>query len=106
MAETRDSLESIAAPEENKVLIPVHSPPPDYHQSVCEGQCCVCHDSLLKESSYHPYHCANTFMGMPAGLRSTKDLGHNLERLHRTSELPQLRVKVVCGELEKIEGGI
>ena len=70
--ETWDSLENVTAPEENEVPIPVCSPPPEYHQSVCSGQHCVRRNGPLKESSYHPYRCTNTFMGMPAGLHSMK----------------------------------
>ena len=76
IAETRESSESVAAPEENKVPIPVYitSPPPEYTCLVRQDQCCVHSDGLLKKSLYHPYRHNDTCMGMPAGLRSTKDL--------------------------------
>ena len=81
--ETQESLVSVADPEENKVPIPVHvnSPPPQYQESVCQGQRCVHSNGSLKHSLYHPYHCAKTSMEMPASLPSTRDFRHNLQQL-------------------------
>ena len=81
--ETRELLASVADPQENKVPIPIRItlPPPQYQELVREGQRCVHSNGPLKKLSFHPYRCSDTFMGMPAGLRSTKDLHHNLKRL-------------------------
>ena len=78
-----ESSEDEEVPQENKVPLPIHlaSPPPAYAPSVCSGQRCKRSHGALKTVSYHPYRRADTFMGMPAGLRSTKDLRHNLKRL-------------------------
>ena len=84
--ETRELSASVADPQENEIpiLVRVSSPLPQYHESVHEGQHCICSDSPLKKSSFHPYCPTSTFMGMPAGLCSTKDLCRNLKRLQRT----------------------
>ena len=84
--ETRESLPSVADPQENEVsiLIRVTSPPPVYQESACLGQCCVCSNGALKKTSFHPYRHGYTFMSMPSSLRSTQDLHHNLKRLQRT----------------------
>ena len=84
--ESRESSPSIADLQENDVPIPVwvSSPPPMYQELVRSGQCCICSNGPLKKSSYHPYHHSDTFMGMPAGLRSTKDLHRNLKQLQQT----------------------
>ena len=81
--ETVESSEDEEVPQENKVPLPIRlaSPPLAYVPSVCSGQRCKCSCSMLKSISYQPYRRADTFMGMPAGLRSTKDLRRNLERL-------------------------
>ena len=81
--ETVESLEDEEVPQENEVPLFIHisSPLPAYAPSVCSGQCCKCSRGALKTVSYHPYRRADTFMGMPAGLQSTKDLHRNLERL-------------------------
>ena len=81
--ETVESSEDEEVPQENKVPLPIHltSLPPAYAPSVCSGQCCKRSRGALKTISYHPYRRADTFMGMPAGLQSTKDLCCNLERL-------------------------
>ena len=81
--ETVESLEDEEVPQENEVPLPVclSSLPPAYAPSVCSGQHCKRSRGALKTISYHPYHRADTFMGMPAGLQSTKDLHCNLKRL-------------------------
>ena len=81
--ETVESSEDEEVPQENEVPLPVHlaSLPPAYAPSVCSGQRCKRSRSPLNTISFHPYRRADTFMGMPAGLRSTKDLRCNLERL-------------------------
>ena len=86
IVETRESSPSVADPQENDVPIPVQvsSPPPVYQELVCSGQCCIHLNGPLKKLSFYPYHCSDTFMGMPAGLHSTKDLRHNLKRLQQT----------------------
>ena len=78
-----ESSEDEEVPQENEVPLPIRlaSPPPAYAPLVCSGQRCKRSCGTLKTVSYHPYRRANTFMGMPAGLRSTKDLRRNLERL-------------------------
>ena len=78
-----ESSEDEEVPQENEVPLPIclASPPPAYAPSVCSGQCCKRSHDTLKTISYHPYRRSDTFMGMPAGLRSTKDLHHNLKRL-------------------------
>ena len=78
-----DSSEDEEVPQENEVPLPVWiiSPLPAYTPSVCSGQCCKHSCGALKTTSYHPYRRSDTFMGMPAGLRSTKDLRRNLVRL-------------------------
>ena len=86
VVETRELSPSVADPQENNVLIPiwVSSPPLVYQELVCLGQCCIRLNGLLKKSSFHPYCRSDTFMGMPAGLHSTKDLCCNLKRLQLT----------------------
>ena len=86
MEEAVESSEDEVVPQENEVPLPVQivSPPPAYAPSVCSGQHCKCSCSPLKMISYHPYHHPDTFMGMPSGLRSTKDFCCNLERLQQT----------------------
>ena len=81
-----ESSEDEEVPQENEVPLPIHlaSPPPAYAPSVCSGQCCKRSRGTLKTVSYHPYHRSDTFMEMPAGLQSTKDLRCNLERLQQT----------------------
>ena len=81
--EAVESSEDEEVPQENKVPLPIHlaSLPPAYVPSVCSGQRCKRSCGALKTISYHPYCHSDTFMGMPAGLRSTKDLHRNLERL-------------------------
>ena len=78
-----ESSEDEEVPQENKVPLPIRlaSPPLAYAPSVCSSQHCKRSRGALKTISYHPYRRADTFMGMPARLRSTKDLHHNLERL-------------------------
>ena len=78
-----ESSEDEEVPQENEVPLPIRltSPPPAYAPLVCSGQCCKCSHGPLKTISYHPYRRADTFMGMPAGLQSTKDLHRNLKRL-------------------------
>ena len=68
--ETVESSEDEEVPQENEVPLPVclSSPPPAYAPSVCSGQCCKRSRGPLKSISYHPYCCADTFMGMPTGL--------------------------------------
>ena len=84
--EAVESSEDEEVPQENEVPLPIHlaSLLPTYAPSVCSSQRCKRSCGALKTISYHPYRCADTFMGMPAGLRSTKDLRRNLERLRRT----------------------
>ena len=78
--------ETVESSEDEEVPLPIclASPPPAYAPSVCSGQRCKRNRSSLKTISYHPYRHADTFMGMPAGLHSTKDLCRNLERLQQT----------------------
>ena len=68
--ETVESSEDEEVPQENEVPLPVRltSPPPAYAPSVCSSQHCKHSRGALKTVSFHPYHHANTFMGMPAGL--------------------------------------
>ena len=84
--EAVESSEDEEVPQENEVPLPVWiiSLLPAYTPSVCSGQRCKRSHGALKTISYHPYRRADTFMGMPAGLQSTKDLHRNLERLRRT----------------------
>ena len=84
--EAVESSEDEEVPQENEVPLPIRltSPPPAYAPSVCSSQHCKRSCGALKTISYHPYRCSDTFMGMPAGLRSTNDLHCNLERLRRT----------------------
>ena len=84
--EAVESLEDEAVPQENEVPLPIQitSPPPAYTPSVYLGQCCKHSRGPLKMISYHPYCHSDTFMGMPTGLWSTKDLHCNLERLRQT----------------------
>ena len=81
--ETMESSEDEEAPQVNEVPLPIRlaSPPLAYAPSVCSGQHCKRSRGPLKTISYHPYCHADTFMGMPARLRSTKDLCRNLGRL-------------------------
>ena len=81
--ETRELSASITDPQENKIpiLVQVNLPLPVYQESVCLGQCCIRSNGLLKKSLFYPYHPADTFMSMPAGLHSTKDLHRTLKRL-------------------------
>ena len=76
-------LTRLADPQENEVPLPIRlvSLPPAYAPSVRSSQRCKHSCGMLKTISYHPYRHADTFMGMPTGLQSTKDLHHNLERL-------------------------
>ena len=68
--ETVESSEDEVVPQENKVPLPIRlsSPPPAYAPLVCSSQRCKRSHGALKTIFYHPYHHANTFMGMPAGL--------------------------------------
>ena len=83
--------EDEAVPQENVVPLPIQivSPPPAYTPSVCSGQHCKRSCGPLKTISYHPYRHSDTFMGMPAGLRSTKDLHCNLAWLQQTGSSRQ-----------------
>ena len=81
--EAVESSEDEEVPQENKIPLPIclASLPPTYAPLVCSGQRCKRSHGPLKTISYHPYRRSDTFMGMPVGLRSTKDLCRNLERL-------------------------
>ena len=81
-----ESSEDEEVPQENEVPLPIclASPPPAYAPLVCSSQRCKRSHGVLKTISYHPYRHADTFMGMPVGLCSTKDLRRNLERLQQT----------------------
>ena len=78
-----ESSEDEEVPQENEVPLPIRigSPPPAYAPLVCSSQHCKRSRGPLKTISYHPYCRSDTFMGMPAGLHSTKDLRRNLARL-------------------------
>ena len=85
VVETRELSPSMADLQENVVpiLIWVTLPPPVYQESVRSGQHCVHSNGVLEKSSFHPYCCGDTFMGMPISLHSTQDLHHNPKRLQR-----------------------
>ena len=56
--ETRESLPSVADPQENEVpiLIRVSLPPPVYQESVRSGQCCIHSNGVLKKTSFCQGH--------------------------------------------------
>ena len=78
--ESWDLSPEVAHPQENKqpILIHVDSSPSWMASPICSSPHCIHQSGKLKASSFHPYVCPSTFIGMPFNLPSTKALWHNL----------------------------